>query len=88
MVPRNAARWRQTIECEFLGERQDDDNEGYTVGWNEDTIRATNKPPIRLFREGDGEKLFGSSTRWTKHGVCRWLSHMIAYGIDRGHSGI
>lgn len=45
-----------------LGEPQDDDNEGYTVGWNEDTIRRTDKPP-RPDHQGDedGEKLFGSS---------------------------
>ena len=45
-----------------LGEPQDDDNEGYTVGWNEDTIRRTDEPP-RPDHDGgeDGEKLFGSS---------------------------
>lgn len=28
-----------------LGQPQDDDNEGYTAGWNEDTIRRTDRPP-------------------------------------------
>lgn len=45
-----------------LGEPQDDDNEGYTVGWNEDTIRRTDEPPQPDHDGGeDGEKLFGSS---------------------------
>lgn len=47
----------------YLGQAQDDDNEGYTVGWNEDTIRRTDEPPAPdHFKDvGDGEKLFGSS---------------------------
>jgi prepilin-type N-terminal cleavage/methylation domain-containing protein/prepilin-type processing-associated H-X9-DG protein len=49
-----------------LGEPQDDDNEGYSVGWNEDTIRRTEKVPRPDHfgdsdGDGDGEKLFGSS---------------------------
>jgi len=47
----------------YLGQPQDDDNEGYTVGWNEDTIRRTDEPPEpdHLALTGDGEKLFGAS---------------------------
>ncbi len=47
----------------LLGQPQDDDNEGYTVGWNEDTIRRTDKPPAPDYfaESGDGEKLFGGS---------------------------
>ena len=46
-----------------LGQPQDDDNEGYSVGWNEDTIRITDLPPAPDYHapSGDGEKLFGSS---------------------------
>lgn len=46
-----------------LGQHQDDDNEGYTAGWNEDTIRRTDQPPAPDYSatSGDGEKLFGSS---------------------------
>ena len=47
-----------------LGEWQDDDNEGYTVGWNEDTIRMTRNSPSPDYygdENNDGEKLFGSS---------------------------
>ena len=50
------------LNLAHLGEAQDDDNDGYTVGWNEDTIRRTSRPPAADFvGEGDGEKLFGSS---------------------------
>jgi prepilin-type processing-associated H-X9-DG protein len=50
------------INLARLGEAQDDDNEGYTVGWNEDTIRKTSDPPQPdFYGDGDGEKLFGSS---------------------------
>ena len=46
-----------------LGQLQDDDNEGYSAGWNEDTIRRTDLPPAPDYGQpvGDGEKLFGSS---------------------------
>jgi prepilin-type processing-associated H-X9-DG protein len=45
-----------------LGSPQDDDNEGYTAGWNEDTIRRTDEGPAPdHVGSGDGEKLFGSS---------------------------
>jgi len=52
------------LNLAFLGEWQDDDNEGYTSGWNEDTIRSTkNSPSPDLYGDEsvDGEKLFGSS---------------------------
>lgn len=50
------------LNVSLLGQTQDDDNEGYTVGWNEDTIRKTSDSP-RPDPTGDtdGEKLFGSS---------------------------
>jgi prepilin-type N-terminal cleavage/methylation domain-containing protein len=47
-----------------LGQAQADDNEGYTCGWNEDTMRLTSQRPQPDFF-GDpslyGGKLFGSS---------------------------
>jgi prepilin-type N-terminal cleavage/methylation domain-containing protein/prepilin-type processing-associated H-X9-DG protein len=47
-----------------LGQPQADDNEGYTCGWNEDTVRWTSQRPQPDFI-GDpslyGGKLFGSS---------------------------
>ena len=45
-----------------LGQRQTDDNEGYTAGFDEDTIRRTDKAPAPdFFGNGSGKKLFGSS---------------------------
>ncbi len=45
-----------------LGTPQDDDNEGYTAGWNSDTIRSTEKRPLPDFHGlGDGDDRFGSS---------------------------
>jgi prepilin-type N-terminal cleavage/methylation domain-containing protein/prepilin-type processing-associated H-X9-DG protein len=46
-----------------LGKPQPDDNEGYTAGWDEDTIRSTALPPAPDFRGGswDRERRFGSS---------------------------
>lgn len=46
----------------FLGQEQDDDNEGYTAGWNSDTLRSTQKVPLPDFSGlGDGDDRFGSS---------------------------
>jgi len=45
-----------------LGQWQPDDNEGYTCGWDEDTIRTTDTPPAPDYAgDGTGEHLFGSS---------------------------
>jgi type II secretory pathway pseudopilin PulG len=45
-----------------LGQPQPDDNEGYTAGFDEDTVRRTDKPPAAdFFGSGTAKKLFGSS---------------------------
>jgi type II secretory pathway pseudopilin PulG len=45
-----------------LGQPQSDDNEGYTAGFDEDTMRRTDKPPAPdFFDTGSAKKLFGSS---------------------------
>jgi prepilin-type N-terminal cleavage/methylation domain-containing protein/prepilin-type processing-associated H-X9-DG protein len=46
-----------------LGQKQDDDNEGYTAGWNEDTVRRTDRMPEPDLNDPglDGNKRFGSS---------------------------
>lgn len=50
------------LNLRFLGQPQDDDNEGYTAGWNSDTIRRTNHLPRPDFNgTGDGDHRFGSS---------------------------
>src|SRR5262249_29775494 len=47
----------------FLGQKQTDDNQGYSVGFNYDTVRKTTKPPAADYSApvGDGGGLFGSS---------------------------
>ncbi|WP_020468843.1 DUF1559 domain-containing protein [Zavarzinella formosa] len=48
----------------FLGSFQGDDNEGYTSGWDHDTVRYTNITPIADVNTpagGDGQQRFGSS---------------------------
>jgi prepilin-type N-terminal cleavage/methylation domain-containing protein len=47
----------------FLGRGAADDNQGYTAGWNNDTLRKTSRPPLPDYNAptGDGAGLFGSS---------------------------
>jgi prepilin-type N-terminal cleavage/methylation domain-containing protein len=47
----------------FLGQRASDDNQGYTAGWNYDTVRKTSLPPAPDYSApfGDGAGRFGSS---------------------------
>lgn len=50
------------LNLAYLGEWQEDDNEGYTAGWNEDTTRRTDRSPSPDYLgEGNGSRLFGSS---------------------------
>jgi prepilin-type N-terminal cleavage/methylation domain-containing protein len=50
------------LNLTLLGTGADDDNEGYTAGWNSDTMRSTEKPPLPdLTGLGDGDDRFGSS---------------------------
>ncbi len=50
------------LNLALLGTAQDDDNEGYTAGWNSDTMRDTSRRPLPDFvGVGDGDKRFGSS---------------------------
>jgi prepilin-type N-terminal cleavage/methylation domain-containing protein len=44
-----------------LGTMQSDDNEGYTCGWDHDTMRYTDREPRPDRNTGDGEQRFGSS---------------------------
>jgi prepilin-type N-terminal cleavage/methylation domain-containing protein/prepilin-type processing-associated H-X9-DG protein len=47
----------------YLGQKQTDDNQGYTVGWNYDTVRKTSQAPAPDYvaDTGDGGGLFGAS---------------------------
>jgi prepilin-type N-terminal cleavage/methylation domain-containing protein len=51
------------LNLHFLGQGASDDNQGYTAGWNNDTIRKTTRPPQPDYNAptGDGAGLFGSS---------------------------
>ncbi|XZE51915.1 DUF1559 domain-containing protein [Planctomycetaceae bacterium SH139] len=50
------------LNLALLGQPQEDDNEGYTAGWNSDTVRQTDKLPLPDFIGlGDGDGRFGSS---------------------------
>jgi prepilin-type N-terminal cleavage/methylation domain-containing protein/prepilin-type processing-associated H-X9-DG protein len=47
----------------FLGQKSTDDNQGYTAGWNYDTVRKSSQPPAPDYSApfGDGGGIFGSS---------------------------
>jgi prepilin-type N-terminal cleavage/methylation domain-containing protein len=51
------------LNLNWLGQHPKDDNEGYTAGFDQDTIRRTDLPPAADFRGTDptGQNLFGSS---------------------------
>jgi len=49
------------LNVRALGTNQEDDNEGYTAGWDEDTMRSTNFAPLEDVVEHSGDKRFGSS---------------------------
>ncbi len=51
------------MDLTYLGQYQSDDNEGYTSGWDHDTVRLTTSPPLPDTHNGSGwgEERFGSS---------------------------
>ena len=51
------------LNVRYLGSKQDDDNQGYTAGFNFDTVRKTGSPPRPDYdsKFGDGDGRFGSS---------------------------
>jgi prepilin-type N-terminal cleavage/methylation domain-containing protein/prepilin-type processing-associated H-X9-DG protein len=67
-----------------LGQWQPDDNEGYSSGWDEDTVRQTTSPPAPDFiGSGTGRRLFGSSHPGAFNAVFADGSvHPIPYAID------
>jgi prepilin-type N-terminal cleavage/methylation domain-containing protein len=73
------------INLADLGTEQPDDNEGYTDGWDEDTIRSTNFPPARDFTgtNPDPDHRFGSSHPSGVYAVFADGSvHHISYSVD------
>jgi prepilin-type N-terminal cleavage/methylation domain-containing protein/prepilin-type processing-associated H-X9-DG protein len=68
-----------------LGQPNDDDDTGYTTGFDADVIRATNLPPAPDYRaaKGDGQRRFGSSHTGGFNAVFADGSlHFLAYSID------
>jgi prepilin-type N-terminal cleavage/methylation domain-containing protein/prepilin-type processing-associated H-X9-DG protein len=74
------------INLRYLGEWQDDDNEGYTAGWNDDTLRRTTRVPAQdhSLAFGNGFHQFGSSHPGRMNAVFADGSmHTITYSIGR-----
>jgi type II secretory pathway pseudopilin PulG len=70
----------------FLGKKAPDDNQGYTAGWNYDTVRKTTRPPQRDYSApvGDGGGLFGASHSAGINAVfADGAVHHISYAIVR-----
>jgi prepilin-type processing-associated H-X9-DG protein len=73
------------MNIRYLGQWQEDDNEGYSAGWDEDTIRYTNLPPDADHTGDDlsGGKLFGSSHHGTLNmAFADGSVHKISFEID------
>lgn len=68
-----------------LGQNQPDDNEGYTVGFDEDTVRETDLAPMPDYNalNGTGQRRFGSSHPGQFNTVFADGSvHSLSYTID------
>jgi prepilin-type N-terminal cleavage/methylation domain-containing protein/prepilin-type processing-associated H-X9-DG protein len=72
------------LNLQGLGRPQRDDDQGYTAGWDYDTIRRTDKPPAPDYRgDGDGKKLFGSShPEGINAAFADGSVRLISYSID------
>lgn len=70
----------------LLGQAQRDDNEGYTVGWNADTLRRTDRGPKADFHgdeNDDADKRFGASHPGGLNIVLAdGSTHSLSYDID------
>ncbi len=67
-----------------MGQPQPDDNEGYTAGYDEDTVRKTGKAPAPDFvGDGTGKQLFGSShTGVFNAALADGSVRTISYSVD------
>lgn len=73
------------LNIRFIGQYQSDDNEGYTCGWDHDTVRFTDRAPLADLNatSGDGNQRFGSSHTGAFQAVFVDGSvRGIQYGID------
>jgi prepilin-type N-terminal cleavage/methylation domain-containing protein/prepilin-type processing-associated H-X9-DG protein len=70
----------------MLGKMQANDNEGYTCGWNHDTLRYTNRVPLPDFQNsgGDpGDDRFGSShSAGVNYALCDGSVRFISFSVD------
>jgi prepilin-type N-terminal cleavage/methylation domain-containing protein/prepilin-type processing-associated H-X9-DG protein len=74
------------LNLAFLGQPQQDDNQGYTAGYNLDTVRKTGLAPAQDYRAafGDGGGLFGSShPRVFNVAFADGSVHSISYNINQ-----
>jgi prepilin-type N-terminal cleavage/methylation domain-containing protein len=74
------------LNLTYLGLKQPDDNQGYTAGFNFDTMRKTSRPPLPDYRAqfGDGGGLFGSSHTGGLNAVFADASvHFIPYAVSK-----
>jgi prepilin-type N-terminal cleavage/methylation domain-containing protein/prepilin-type processing-associated H-X9-DG protein len=74
------------INLAYLGQKQTDDNQGYTVGFNYDTVRKTTRPPAPDYSalSGDGGGSFGASHPGRMNAVFADGSvRGISYTIDK-----
>jgi prepilin-type N-terminal cleavage/methylation domain-containing protein/prepilin-type processing-associated H-X9-DG protein len=73
------------LNLSYLGQKQPDDNQGYTAGYNLDTVRKTTKAPAPDYRAqfGDGNGQFGSShpSRFNA-AFADGSVHTIDYNVD------
>ena len=79
---------KETSSHDALIRSQDDDDIGYTSGWDQDTIRTTDRPPAPDYRgefssKATGQLLFGSSHPGALNAVMTDGSvRVIKYSID------
>jgi prepilin-type N-terminal cleavage/methylation domain-containing protein/prepilin-type processing-associated H-X9-DG protein len=74
------------LNLAYLGQAQQDDNQGYTAGFNYDTIRKTSSAPAPDYSApfGTGFGLFGSSHPGRFNAAyCDGSVHTISYSINR-----